>query len=323
MTGVFVVSLDFELYWGVRDHCSLDTIAGDLIATRSIIPRILSLFAGYQVRATWATVGFLFFDKRSKLLEALPRLKPRYRQSNYSPYEEIAALGLDEVEDPYRFGLSLIEEIDRCPGQEIGTHTFSHYFALEDGQTLETFRDDIEAACATARHTARHVRSLVFPRNQCNDAYLAACRQIGVETYRGNPTSWIYRPRPRSTENKWLRAIRLVDAYVNLSGYHTYVLPKPYSTELPLNVPASRFLRPWSLRLRYLEGLRLRRIKRAMTHAARRGEVFHLWWHPENFGQHHSENLLFLEEILRHYCRLHHKYGMISANMGDFADLSA
>jgi hypothetical protein len=162
----------------------------------------------------------------------------------------------------------------------------------------------------------------VFPRNQCNQAYLPVCRQAGIEVYRGNPKSWLYKGRPRRDEGRFLRAIRLLDAYVNLSGHHTYALPATAPIGLPLDVPASRFLRPWSPRLRRLEWLRLRRIKRSMTHAARRGEVFHLWWHPENFGRNCAENLKVLEDVLRHFRMLEAHYGMRSHHMGDFTAAS-
>jgi hypothetical protein len=55
-----------------------------------------------------------------------------------------------------------------------------------------------------------------------------------------------------------------------------------------------------------------------MTVAARQGKVFHLWWHPHNFGLHTDENLAFLERILEHYAKLRHEYGFESAAMGDW-----
>jgi hypothetical protein len=73
--------------------------------------------------------------------------------------------------------------------------------------------------------------------------------------------------------------------------------------------------------LKLLEPLRLRRIKKSMTHEAKRGEVFHLWWHPHNFGIHQEENFRNLEEILRHFTALQTKYGMQSASMSDLSNL--
>ena len=75
-----------------------------------------------------------------------------------------------------------------------------------------------------------------------------------------------------------------------------------------LNVCASRMLRPYSPKLSFLEGLRLKRIKKEMTYAAKKGEMYHLWWHPHNFGANMEENLRFLESILQTYKSCNEKY---------------
>jgi hypothetical protein len=84
---------------------------------------------------------------------------------------------------------------------------------------------------------------------------------------------------------------------------------------LPVNVPQSLFLRPWSKKFRWFEPLKLMRIKKQMTTAARKGGLYHLWWHPHNFGKYTDKNLQTLEKILRHYQYLSSKYGMVSMNM--------
>ena len=66
-----------------------------------------------------------------------------------------------------------------------------------------------------------------------------------------------------------------------------------------------------------MEPLRLRRIKNSMIHAAKKGEVYHLWWHPHNFGKNTDENLQFLTEILELAVTLRNDYGFKSLNMGE------
>jgi hypothetical protein len=85
------------------------------------------------------------------------------------------------------------------------------------------------------------------------------------------------------------------------------------------NVPSSRFLRPWSARLAALEPLRLRRILGAMGRAARRGEVFHLWFHPHNFGVDQNRNFAVLERIADEAERLRDRYGWPSLTMAEAA----
>ncbi|MGI9421325.1 MAG: hypothetical protein ACR2RA_26145, partial [Geminicoccaceae bacterium] len=136
----FVISLDFELFWGIRDHTDLDACKTRLCGTREAIPRMLDQFAHHHVHATWATVGFLFFDEKDELLAHLPSLKPSYQNQHLSPYRHLESIGPNEKKDPYHYGRSLLRRIGACPGQEIGTHTFSHYYCLEEGQTIDEFR---------------------------------------------------------------------------------------------------------------------------------------------------------------------------------------
>jgi hypothetical protein len=65
--------------------------------------------------------------------------------------------------------------------------------------------------------------------------------------------------------------------------------------------------------------LRLRRILASLSRAAQAGEVFHLWWHPEDFSEHMDENLGFLEQILKHYYKLYKTQRMQSRSMGEVA----
>jgi hypothetical protein len=69
-----------------------------------------------------------------------------------------------------------------------------------------------------------------------------------------------------------------------------------------------------------LERLRLRRITSAMETAARRRRLFHLWWHPHNFGVDLEENLAFLRGILDYFRTLQERYGMRSMTMAAVAD---
>jgi hypothetical protein len=85
-----------------------------------------------------------------------------------------------------------------------------------------------------------------------------------------------------------------------------------------VNVPSSRFLRP-ARQPGYLEKLRLKRIVSAMEVAARHGEVFHLWWHPHNFGVETDRNLAFLGAVLDRFGELSRRYGMRSMTMAEVA----
>ncbi|HNU14086.1 MAG TPA: hypothetical protein PKI55_06455, partial [Chitinophagaceae bacterium] len=115
------------------------------------------------------------------------------------------------------------------------------------------------------------------------------------------------------------RTFRFADAYINLTGHHCHTKEYVLSSSL-VNIAASRFLRPFSPKLAILDGLRLRRIKRAMLHAAKHKELFHLWWHPHNFGVNLQQNINFLEKILQYYQQLQRDYQFSSITMSGLTD---
>ncbi|MEO0013211.1 MAG: hypothetical protein RLZZ535_1600 [Cyanobacteriota bacterium] len=317
--GTLVISLDLELYWGMRDIISIDNYQKHLQGVRQAIPAILELFKRYKIQATWATVGFLYYADIEQLQKNIPAQLPSYDQSQLDPYQYINTLKKEDNQHLH-FCPDLIELMKQYAGQEIGTHTFSHYYCLETGQTQAQFKADLHAAIAIAEKANLSTTSLVFPRNQYNQAYLAAIIDCGINCYRGNETSSIYHDEGGDGDRPRKRILRLLDAYVNLTGQNCQSWSDLRST-YPINIPASRFLRPYSAKLKYLDGLRLRRITSGLEYAANHGLVYHLWWHPHNFGVNLAENLSFLEKILQSYQKLNTQDKMQSLNMGEIAKL--
>jgi Polysaccharide deacetylase len=317
--GLFVISLDFELFWGMRHEPSVKDYIPRLVGARAAIPQLLELFTEFSIHATWATVGFLFFDRTQALQEFAPRLRPQYRNRLLYPYSDLPPNDVKETADSIYFAPSLIRRIADTENQELGTHTFSHYFCLEEGQDIETFRQDLFAARAAAKAWGLELRSLVFPQNEFRAEYIQPCHEAGITAYRGNPPSWLYRDTAHADQSVVRRLGRLADTYVPLSSGNCHPV-ETQSLEPPVNVPASRFLRPYSRSLQTLEFLRLRRIRDEMTLAARDNLLYHLWWHPHNFGLDTESNLAFLRQILEHYRALHERYGFESASRGEAAN---
>lgn len=323
VSGALVVSLDFELAWGVHD--SIDKDGGyraNLVGAREAVPRILELFARYDVAATWATVGALFAESREEFEAYRPTLRPSYADPRRDAYRIV--LGNSERDDPLHFAWSLVQQVAAAPRQELGSHTFSHYYCLEPGQTVEQFRADLDAAIAIAAVKGVQLRSLVLPRHQVRPDYLPAMAQAGLSVHRGNEPSVLGRPRARRHEALWVRAARLTDSYLPLTGANSV----PWEATAPdrhglVDVRESHFLRPLSMRLRALEPLRSARIFGAMRHAAKTGRIFHLWWHPHNFGRHMEANLARLATILDAYARLRDEKGFASYAMADVARIAA
>ena len=56
-----------------------------------------------------------------------------------------------------------------------------------------------------------------------------------------------------------------------------------------------------------------------MTLAAQKKHLYHLWWHPHNFGVNIPENMANLTVILDHYAYLNKTYGFRNSTMKEAA----
>lgn len=321
--GGLVFSIDFELHWGVRDlQPANGNYRENLLGERKAVPEMLKIFNEFGIAATWATVGFLFAQTREELKSFSPVLKPLYEDPSLSPYEE--SIGADEASDPLHYAPTLIREIQKYPSQEIGTHTFSHYYCLENGQSKETFHADLQSAKKIARQYGVSLSSIVFPRNQVNPEYFDVLLKEEIICCRGNEASWIYlcHEKPGAAHPPSARLGRLADSYLNLTGNHLTAWSQIVKSSGMCDIPSSRFIRPRNETLGALETRRLKRIIDALREAAATRKVIHLWTHAHNLGVNMKENLAFLRAIGEEFRRLHNQYGMRSLTMRDAALLA-
>ncbi len=315
MAGSLVVSLDFELFWGMMDCATEESYGANVLGGRSAIPRLLELFKKYGIHATWATVGFMFAESKQELESYFPEKKdyPTYNNIALSPYERMGNVGDNEATAPLYYAPSLIKMIAGYEGQEIGSHTFSHYYCRESGQIPEQFKKDMEAALAIAEDKGYSLKSVILPRNQCTDECTKVLTELGFDTYRDEEDDWIHE---KVKIRPLMRILRLMDVYFPLTGKGGYV---PRKENGIVNLVGSRMYKPICKPLRFLEGLKIKRIKKQMKHAAEKGLTFHLWWHPHNVGVYTEAHLKQLDEIFSYYEELKEKYGMRSLNMGEAA----
>lgn len=348
MDGIFTISLDFELHWGGFEKWPLsipdsrfqisdstarangerflpvnkEDYSNYFLNTRQVIPEMLRLFAEHEVHVTWATVGMLFHPSREQLLKFIPDEEPSYAEKQLSAYTYIRekGVGTDEISDPFHFAPSLIQKIVQTPHQELATHTFAHYYCNEPGQNVEQFRADLRAAQKSAVLFGKVLQSLVFPRNQFNDQYLRVCFEEGITSVRSNPGDWFWNIGSTQKESAWKRLNRGADAYLPIGKNNIFSLNalRPQK-EMPVCIPASRLLRPFNPREMFLNDLKIERIKREMTKAASTGKVYHLWWHPHNFGAYPADSLRELQKILMVFSKLKKSFGMKSYSMNEIA----
>ena len=317
MAGTFMVSLDFELFWGMLEVCSLESYQDHVLGGKQAIPQLLKLFEKYEIHATWATVGFLFADNYQEAARFFPELRPSYTKPELNGYAYFESIGQNEETAPCFYAPGLLDQIAKTPGQEIGSHTFCHYYCREAGQTVAQFEADMRAAKAIAKTKGYDVTSVILPRNQSEPEYTEVLRKIGFTAYRAEEDDWVHR---YFRKNKWqvpYRAFHLLDVYLPLTGQCCYA---PRYENGVWNLVGSRIFRPIFRPLEFLEGMKLRRIKKEMRYAAKHDLVYHLWWHPHNLGVRTEENLAQLEELFCYYNELKDQYGMRSLNMREAAE---
>ena len=308
--GALVISLDFELLWGVFDKVDYTERAKYFENTKKVIPKILLLFEKYGVHATWATVGMLFNKDWEEWNANFPAIIPRYKNEKLNPYKFGRSIDKSKSQN-ICFAPELIDLIKISPGQEMATHTYSHYYCKEEGQNSEMFRSDLQKAIGLAKSINIDLKSLVFPRNQFNGEYVEVCQELGIENIRTNPSNWYWQnPEQGSIVQKIFRS---GDAYIGIYDKSYKASEIIYSSRVTSQM-ASRMLRPISNN-HLLERIKIGRIKKEITKAAKKSEVYHLWWHPHNFGNNPEASLIQLEEILIHFKYCENRYGFESKNM--------
>lgn len=272
-----VISLDFELRWGVHDRLGLqiDQYRSNIENVRIIVPTLLKMFTERGIHATWAHVGAIGCNGWDEYFERAPS-PPKYIKTHLAFNPRVADM---DPNGRLYFAPDLVERISRAKGQELGTHTFSHIFAREEGFTDSDLLSDLDAVSqiGTDKFGGPPV-SLVFPRNQI--AWLQTMYKKGIKIYRSNQRGWCY-DATQSGENTLLaRGCRLMR---DLNPLESSLTDRKSAL-----TQASIFVR---FDLPYLGWtLHFERIRRELDRI-KCGQVFHLWWHPHNLGGDLSKSL--------------------------------
>ena len=313
MSGIFCISLDFEKYWGIHDVINWKNKEHELRSVESIVSQMLNIFEKRNIHVSWATVGLLFSSSLDEVQHTTSCLDIHYDNPNYSPYR-LSPGELKEIPFEMLSAQNEIKAILATAGQDLASHTFSHYYTLEAGQSSSDFEKDMELMKEAGEKFNHTFKSIVFPRNQVNQDYLELLSHKGYAVYRGNQMSKLWASSPFAKESLSKKGRRVLDAYYNIANT---VSVKPSELEAingMINIPANRFLRPSSGRS-ILEKQKIKHIKEEMTKAAMNGEIYHLWWHPHNFAKNTDEHFQQLDAIIAHYEKLNSAYGFASLNM--------
>jgi hypothetical protein len=307
-SGTLIVSIDMELAWGICDKVLESDARAALQRERTIIQRLLALFADYEVRASWAIVGHLLADQCEwKNGQVHPEIdRPIAQQADRDWFFQHPRT----PDDPLWYGRDIVDWITAAsPTQEIGSHSFCHLPYSETHTRRAAVKADISTAKALHARRGLPFEVFIFPRNVIGYRDLLA--QAGVRVYRGNTPRW-YDAIP-------FRPLRRL---LNLSAF---VLAAPPPTVRPsvdevgmVNVPDSMLLLGRNGLRSLIPSQRLVSMGRAgVDRAVERREIFHLWFHPSNFAHKMDEQFQVLEEILRYAHELRKKNQLKNLTLGD------
>ena len=272
--GYFIFSLDTELAVGFFD---LDEerhkiFSKDGQRERNSIRAILSLCEKYNIAATWAIVGHIFYDHCEKCQQC----PVKNWQGKYQSYDEAY-----NTANPLWYGADIVQEIVDSPQpKEIGFHGYTHRVFTESEMDADEAQFEIDE---WKRLAARHQltgTSVVFPRNA--QGHLNLLKDAGFICYRGHDHI------PRLSEI--FPILESFDHILSLSKLPLYdVDPAAIDAHGLVNLPGSQHLFNYNRSMeKILDGLnlhklRLNRIFKGIEKAAAEGKIVHLWAHPWEF----------------------------------------
>lgn len=114
------------------------------------------------MKVSWSTVGFLMVGNAEELNELTSRIaKPKYSKRELDNYFNFSHVEEENFCEGVFFASDIVEKLKQSKFQTIGTHSFSHYYCLEEGQTVKEFSDDLRIAKEISDEKGIEMRSIV------------------------------------------------------------------------------------------------------------------------------------------------------------------
>jgi len=259
----FIISLDCEGKWGMADH--LEPYHHELLTDAALArayERLVALFAGYEVPATFAFVMAFTLspDERERFrTELLGDETDAWLQ----PYREDLAAGRHQ-------GWHVPEALDIVRAasiHEVACHSFCHRPLGDASISAAGAASELRSAHDVARLKGLSLETFIFPRNEVG--HLAELKASGFLGYRER----LQRPRGRLG-----RALSLAEEMNVLAGAQR---PSPHHDGL-VPIPSGRFLN-WRFGARaWIPAAATKARWSHLLRSAGAGDVVHLWLHPHN-----------------------------------------
>ncbi len=289
--GVFTISIDLELAWGIADKPISADIRKCLSHEREIVKRLLELFNKYNISATWGIVGHLLDNiAYNGDTNPLPQItRPILKNTGFDWFAEYPKRN----SDPLWYGKDIMEMIlEASPNQDICSHSYSPIPFDEKDININAAISDIINAKRIHEKFNLPFNVMIFPRNVAG--FRKILHQYGIKAYRGKTKFW-YDKIPST----------IITRSFNLLYMILGITPK---TVLPCVDEAGLISISDSMLLYSRKGIRrlipnnnpAKISQKGLTKAIKKQEVFHLWFHPANFYYDTDIQLMIFEKILTH-----------------------
>lgn len=274
-TGYFLLSLDTELGWGYYDldKARSKKFSPDGSRERRSIERLLDILDEFQITATWALVGHLFYEKCA-LCETCPILA---WQGKYDSFAQIY-----QTDNPLWYGGDVVDRLlARGARHEIAFHGYTHEVFSEKTMSEERARLEVREWLRVSRERGIVPRTVIFPRNRIG--HLAVFKDAGFLCYRG-----VEDIPPLHRRRYGGDLLKPIDHILAISTPPVYS-PEQLEVAPLVDLKASQEFFGFSRRLELvldaldLQTLRIRRMVKGIRKAARERKILHIFAHPWEF----------------------------------------
>lgn len=263
-TGKLIVSLDFELGWGVIEDGQWRPRERDGVYTslRSVLRRFLNELDAMEVPMTWATVGSMVAPRRDGEFSHLPQTIQRSIEGFLAEADPTTSDGRDLFE----------MVLGASAGHQIASHSYSHTRFTWPGYSVQAKTADVELSKEAFSPYGIEPDIFVFPINHSTNFEPLA--SAGFRVARVNPVE------SRFSANRWL----------NKLYYRTVAAPPPVAerrNEQGVIEHSGSMLFMWpggslsAARRRFVN----HRAYVGLDRAVASGDTHHIWLHPFDLSQ--------------------------------------
>lgn len=195
MSGIFSLSIDAELAWGLvhRSKIDLTKVTNISINVRKVMDDLFTLLENYEIPVTWNILGHLILERCSKDNPNTPphpdMPRPTYSWLNHDWYRYDPCT--DIWKDPAWYGKDIVDKIVQYVRRsnvphEIGCHSFSHQQFGDPGCGEELARAEI-MKCIELMKTEYNIvpKTFAFPRDYVG--HLNVLKEYGFVCFRDTP----------------------------------------------------------------------------------------------------------------------------------------